>query len=111
MRPMSSTRKARRRRWRKRSLRRLVRCRCTRKRKAGKGSVLGFWRMMRCKRTGTPARKRPPSRAGKTKLIISKPFLPLQQVLHEGLIEADAGVHRHVVDVRLGAFRPVKILK
>src|SRR5438105_4819257 len=33
----------------------------------------------------------------------SEPFLTLQQVLHERLVEADARIHRDVIDVRLGA--------
>src|SRR5258707_8797455 len=34
----------------------------------------------------------------------SKTLLPFQQILQEGLIEADARIHRHIIDVSLGAF-------
>src|SRR5262245_939799 len=40
----------------------------------------------------------------------SKPLLPLQQILHQRLVEAHAGIHRHVVDVRLRAFAAVERL-
>ena len=43
--------------------------RCTKKRKAGNDKVFGFCRMMRCNRMGTPAKSKPPSRTGKTKVM------------------------------------------
>src|SRR5437773_12492893 len=41
----------------------------------------------------------------------SKPLLSLQQIFHQRLVKADAGVHRHIIDVSLGAFGPIKIAK
>src|SRR5262245_24370979 len=66
---MSSIRSARRRMCRRRSLRWFFLCRTSRKRNAGKSSVFGFWRMMRCNSTGMPASSTPPRSTGKTKDI------------------------------------------
>src|SRR5262249_12154132 len=122
---------------RSRSLRRLVRCRLTRKRNAGNCSVFGFWRMMRGISTGTPISTRPPRMKGKTKLIARGPplsfsreprvsawpsarprlaakleaLLPLQQILHQRPIETDTRIHRHVINVRPRALPAVILLE
>src|SRR5262249_5316033 len=113
----------------------LVRRFCSRKRTAGNNSRFGFCCMMRCSSTGMPTSIRPPSRKGYTKvmgvlclwsLLVPcpltsnkgqgtkdqgrlEPLLPLQQILHQRLIKTHAGVHRHVVDVRLGALAAVQL--
>src|SRR5260370_22112090 len=44
-------------------------------------------------------------------IVFSKPFLSLQQILHQRLVETDARIHGNVIDVSFGAFSPVKVAK
>src|SRR5260370_18242212 len=44
-------------------------------------------------------------------IVVSKPFLSLQQILHQRLVETDARIHGNVVDVGFGTFDPVEVAK
>src|SRR5262245_28230960 len=57
---------------------------------------------MRCSTTGNAANANPASRAGKINVMSALP-LPAQQILQQRFVEAQAGIHRHIVNARLRA--------
>src|SRR5947209_19776683 len=57
------------------------------------------------------ALRRATARGGINEPTPLKAPLPLEQVLQQRLVEADAGVHRDVIDVGLGALAPVALLE